>query len=138
MSFHEVEPGLWIGPFSEGLSILLSANPPFNTIINVLEHPVVNPLMDFNLRNAGFKIIDHPIVVSNNPQMVVDKDRLNQLVDLIERYKPVAVCSAAGIERSPLCAAWYISKKMNINLDEAYRKLAIVHPETQYRGDWVK
>jgi hypothetical protein len=138
MAIREIASGVWIGPFSEGLTTLLSANPPFNTIINVLENPVVNPLMDFNLRNAGFRIIDHPIVVTNNPEIVVGKDRLDQLITLIDQHKPVCVCCAAGQERSPLSAAWYISKKKEISLDDAYRELAIIYPEAQYRAQWVK
>jgi protein-tyrosine phosphatase len=138
MTTHQIDEGLYIGPFSESLTIILSANPPFTTIINVLENPVINPLMRINLENAGFKIIDHPIVVSNNPEIVVGKDRLDSLVDLIDSNKPCAVCCAAGVERSPLSAAWYLAKKRNISLDEAYRQIGMIHPDTQYRAYWVK
>jgi hypothetical protein len=55
----------------------------------------------------------------------------------LKKGKKLLVSCGAGIERSPLCVAWYLHKKKGMTISDAYHLLWQKRPCVLYRGDWL-
>lgn len=56
---------------------------------------------------------------------------------LVNNDKKVVVHCYAGVERSPLTVAWWISRTQHLTIDEAYQRVKAARPEAQDRRHWV-
>lgn len=135
MPIHQIADGLYVGPLNETMAMAQSPGSPFKTVINVLMVPAANPVLQAYLQMWQVKVIDHPIESS---PMEIPIDRLDSVVRLIDDSKPCAVSCLAAQERSPLVCAYYLSKKKNISLNDAYNEVYSKHPETSIRTHWIK
>jgi protein-tyrosine phosphatase len=135
MPTHQIADGLWVGPAYESIATVMIPGAPYKTIINVLEQPVVNFMVEGQLNQFGARVIDFRI---RDDDGMVSKTRLDELVHVIDASRPCAVCCAAGVERSPLAVAWYISRRTTLTLEKAYEEVCARHPETQIRTQWLK
>jgi protein-tyrosine phosphatase len=67
--------------------------------------------------------------------------QLDIIATVIDRQlqsgKRVMVHCGAGIERSPLCAVWYLHTKKAMSIDEAYKLVMSKRPIVQDRRIWL-
>ncbi len=54
-----------------------------------------------------------------------------------ERNEPVLVFCGHGVRRAPMAGAWYLHRVEGLALDEAYRRLRSVRPQTEHARDWA-
>lgn len=115
----EILPKLWIGDHNDALSV--EDDPNFINIC-VLEDEALEYLPTGAIRMPVLSDEDEEGGLYTTPKT------LNKIAGWIDRSisrgKHVLVSCGAGMERSPLAVAWYISRKLGITLKESY--------------DWVK
>lgn len=138
---EEIVEGVYLAPISEAINIASKKNAPFKAILDVLETPTITHTVDL----YGVKYIHNRILETRSKNLELlelhiyaSKELLDNAVDIIDKNKPIVVCCAASIERSPLTVAYYISKKYNIDLKYAYQAVMAKHPMTQDRSHWIK
>lgn len=75
------------------------------------------------------------------PEIRANMNALNKVAKLIDKLlkegKKVLVHCGAGIERSPLCVAWYLHTKKKMTIADAYELIWLKRPSVLYRGDWL-
>lgn len=88
--------------------------------------PIRNPsaLFQFDLREHPFS--EH---MMDGIAMILET--------LVQNGKRVVVHCFAGVERSPLVVAWWISRTQHLTIDEAYQRVMDARPGAQDRRHWV-
>jgi protein-tyrosine phosphatase len=132
----EIDTNVFIGSFNDALT--------FNDgylIVVTEEIPETEPKRAYHIPILKVAPNGQPFTTPDG-FLKVDEKALDIVASLIEEiqnagYKVLVHCGA-GIERSPLTAAWFLMKKYKITLEEAYRRVKAVHPETQERYVWLR
>lgn len=75
----------------------------------------------------------HPIAIPANMDLIADI--IEDFIFVHKRH--VLVHCAYGVERSPLTVAWYLMKRWNMSLIEAYIKIFSMRPQASFRGQWI-
>lgn len=74
-------------------------------------------------------------------QVRANLGQLDAAADIIHDHVaegvPLVVHCGGGIERSPLAMAWYLFRKCNLSLDEAYTLIRSKRPIIQDRQAWL-
>lgn len=81
-----------------------------------------------------------PITNMIDGKIVVPMKNLNIVADRINELLPngkVLVFCNSGIERSPLCIAWYLHKYLGYSLGDAYKKVKSIRPIVEDRRNWI-
>jgi hypothetical protein len=70
--------------------------------------------------------------------IVANLDRVVRLMETAHgRHRPVLVFCGHGVRRSPLAGAWYLHRVEGVELEDAYRRLRSVRPQTEHAKDWA-
>ena len=86
-----------------------------------------------------FKAYHIPIITESGHAHM---DQLNHIAffleTLLDKGTEVMVNCAAGMERSPLAIAYYLSYSKGISIEEAYKIVKEKRPQTMDRRDWLR
>ena len=123
MNRNEIVSGIYIGD--------ITSDTDFDgDRICVLENACANGCEHFPILQIGSD--GQPFASSINLDRVAD--RVEQ--SLINNRKILVHCGA-GVERSPLSVVWYLHKKKNLTIEEAYKFVMLKRPEAQDRRVWL-
>jgi protein-tyrosine phosphatase len=111
----EIIPNLWIGDLTD--ASLTEQYHDFERVINVLN--IVEPVNGF----VKVEVLDALSVI-------IDEALKN-------KCERILVHCGAGIERSSLVVAWYLSTKLNMPLRESYKLIQSKRGHVQNRECWV-
>lgn len=85
----------------------------------------------FNYRSDAFFLMDPPVPAS----------LLDAVAATIESYlqqgRRVVVHCGEGVERSPLSVAWWMHKRWEIPLEQAYQRVFQSRTQAADRRDWI-
>lgn len=135
LDMSEIIPNLWVGAMqtciharNQGINTLCVYDEPCpNRGVIRCVHRRILP----DLTKAGFVGLEHEV----EPDLLTAA--VNELDSLYDRG-PLLVHCGAGIERSPLVVAVWMTVKFNISLDHAYHWIKNHRPTVEYRGTWLK
>jgi protein-tyrosine phosphatase len=120
---NEIIPGLFLGSLPDAKEA-----PPGYHILCVLEA----------------KPPDEPVNATWIPFLAGDRANVTQLDAIVfvidaclKKNISVLVHCGEGIERSPLAVAWYLKRRHNMTLDDAYATIRAVRPQVQDRQAWL-
>jgi protein-tyrosine phosphatase len=140
---NEVVPGLWVSGYGEWTDAVYDEDKWL--VVCVLE----------NCEQEGFKRYEpiphtkhYPLLRGEQmdngyyaTRFPASKQALDQVASEIamglREGRNVLVHCGAGVERSPLAIAWYLSKSMGINVDAAYDIIRRVRPNVFDRQSWL-
>ncbi len=89
--------------------------------------------------NEPFKAYHIPVITNSGHVHTEQLDHIAFFLEsLIKNGAEVLVHCAAGIERSPLTVAYYISYSKGISIDEAYKIVKRQRPQAQDRTIWLR
>jgi protein-tyrosine phosphatase len=120
---NEVLPRIWIGPVSS------CAQAPEGVVcFNVLETPHSECCRHCRILGddgkARIELLDH---VAQQIDVAWNTDTRHLLVHC-----------GAGVERSPLTVAWWMTKRLHLTFDEAYAWLKRQRPQIEDRRSWIE
>lgn len=130
----EIMPRLWVGT---QLACEKARERGWKTLC-VLESPCHD-----DCKHMAIAVLEGPLGIVSH----VDKEWLDKAVHwLLNEYevttfedsRPILVHCAAGMERSPLVVAHFLTMYLGLSLDEAYDWLQRHRPQVQDRRAWVK
>lgn len=104
--------------------------------INVAEQDeVINPTVNLPLLSKDNWL--------NYSHLLIPEERLSAIAAIIDYFlqhtnKNINLNCTAGIERSPLCLAWYLHIYNNLSLKKAYKIIKEIRPEAEERSFWIK
>ena len=131
----EIIPNLWVGSLGDAIKehkkILIDVRwadeiklQPYTNRVGVAI-PTTYPVYD---KDKDVKTIE----ASPLAMMIV--------ADLIRehtKYMPALVHCVLGVDRSPLTIACYLVRHHGLSLDDAYKLIETMHPETRRHEDWL-
>lgn len=125
--YNQIIPNLFVGDIED--SILFNRHKPEGVIFCVLEHrPPHEPMKAYHI----------PIKTLSDHVHTEQLDHIAFMLEgLLEKKCDVLVHCAAGIERSPLTVAYYISYSKGISIHEAYKIVRRNRPQAQDRSMWL-
>lgn len=91
--------------------------------------------------NEPSKAFQIPIEVEQDNIVRVPEEQLLHTFRFINRVlkekNDLLVHCMAGQERSPLVVAFYLSNNFGLTLNDAYKKIKKIRPQTYDRSDWI-
>lgn len=117
------EPYLFCGDFSDAAAF-------DGTLICVLEHM------------PSKRCFWIPIILLEKNQIITQRKQLEVVCRVIEdeiaHQREVLVHCAAGLERSPLVLAYWLTTRHKISFDDAYQLLQDQNKKIQDRRHWIQ
>lgn len=126
--YNKIMGNLHVGDIDD--AHLFRKHKPDGVILCVLEHrPPHEPMKAYHI----------PIMTYSGDVHTEQLDHIAFFLDsLLKTGIDVLVHCAAGIERSPLTVAYYISYSKGISIHEAYKIVKRGRPQTQDRSTWLR
>lgn len=127
--FNKIIDHLYIGDLEDSLTFD-KEYPITGVILCVLENrPESEPDNAFHF----------PIKTPSNHVHTEQLDKVYTFIDaMLKSDHHVLVHCAAGIERSPLAVAWFLSRHYGMTIEKAYEIVKKNRPQTQDRSVWLK
>lgn len=128
--YNKIIDNLYLGEMSDVK--LFVRNIPEGEILCVL------PTRPLNEPARSFQI---PIEVEQDNIVRVPEEQLLHTFRFINRVlkekNDLLIHCMAGLERSPLVVAFYLSNNFGLTLNDAYKKIKKIRPQIYDRSDWI-
>lgn len=141
----EILPNLYLGRIDE-IKKWKTENKEGMTI-DVWDYPVYGadywcPIIKLENFDRPIKSVSQVYVTYiNSIGLKVSKNFINHainiVIELLNQNKKVMIACAESVERSPLTTAFVVAKIKNITFKDAYNFVALKHPRTIKKYDWL-
>jgi len=126
--FNKIIDNLYIGDAQD--SVLFDKEFPTGVILCVLEQrPSIEPDNAFHV----------PIKTDSGHVHTEQLDKVSTFIDaMLKTDRKILVHCMAGIERSPLAVAYFLSHYFGMTIEQAYQLVKKGRPQTQDRRVWLR
>jgi hypothetical protein len=138
MTMDEIIPNLYVGELLDAnfVAYRISLGEDDWEVITVTDYEPDRSIVGNSTHICITRKIskDHEGIRANMKSLNKAADKIDEI---LKKKKKCLIHCGGGIERSPLCVAWYLHKKKGMTIADAYQLLWQKRPCVLYRGDWL-
>ena len=131
----EIIPNLWVGSLGDAIS-------ERKKILIDVRWPNEIQLQPYTNRVGVAIPTTYPVYDSDKDVRTIEASPFAMVIvaDLIKehiKHMPILVHCVIGVDRSPLTVACYLVRHHGLSLNDAYKLVETMHPETHRHEDWL-